>query len=95
MLATLLFSDPKQNGGMEWDVKLINKCSIWDSTQNSRDYSRRAVPYLEYTTQDRKATQLGPLHQIRLPRMRLSLVPYSKYPFEIEKLFKIKQKVNK
>ena len=49
-------------------------------TQNSRGFPIIAVPYLEYPTQDRKATRVGPLHQMPLSRMRLSLVPYLKYP---------------
>ena len=62
---------------------------------NSHVFPRIAVPYLEYPSRDRKVTQVGPLHQMQLPRMRLSLVPYSEYPFRIEKLLNIKQSVNK
>ena len=39
-----------------------------------------AVAYLEeYPPRDRKATRVGPLHQVRLPRMRLWLLPYLEY----------------
>ena len=37
------------------------------------------LPYSGYPTLDRKAIRVGPLHQLRLPRMRLSLLPYLKY----------------
>ena len=60
----------------------MDKHPTWNSIFRIAVVSKNscAMPYLDYPTQDRKATRVGLLHQIRLPRMRLSLVSYLEYP---------------
>ena len=60
----------------------MDKHPTWNSIFRIAVVSKNscAVPYLEYPTQDKKATRVGLLHQIRLPRMSISLVPFLEYP---------------